>query len=88
MISLRWIQAGFTHYLPGITLILTLVAANPYRPPKHPVARLHWPLQILVAAAGSLVKLTPEENWYDMAETVAQQMVRLQLEVQNLQVQL
>ena len=29
------IQMGFTHYILGITLILTLVAANPYRPPTR-----------------------------------------------------
>jgi len=97
-----WIQTGITHYILGITLILTLVAANPYRPPtcsSKLLLNTQWPdstgiykywlaavrslikLQVLV---GSLVKLTPEENWYDMEETVAQQMARLQLEVQYL----
>jgi len=29
-----------------------------------------------VEAVGSLVKLTPEENWYDMAEAIAQEIAR------------
>jgi len=46
IISLMWIQSGFTHYILGITLILTLVAANPYRPPTRSSKLLlntQWP---------------------------------------------
>jgi len=30
-----WIQTGITHYLLGILLTITLVAAYPYRPPTR-----------------------------------------------------
>ena len=44
--SLMWIQAGFTNFIIGITLILTLVAANPCTPPTGSTKLLlntQWP---------------------------------------------
>ena len=41
-----WIQTRITHLILGMTLILTLVAANPYKPPTRPTKILlntQWP---------------------------------------------
>ena len=41
-----WIKMGFAHYIRRITLFLTLVAANPYRPPTRSSKLLlntQWP---------------------------------------------